>query len=271
VPAAHREPLRLLIADDEPLARDCLRLALRAHDDVEIVAECADGADAVRAIESLRPDVVFLDVQMPGLDGFGVIERVGVARMPTIVFVTAFDAHALRAFQVHALDYVLKPFDDARLEDALDRAREQVRTRRDGVRARRLAAFLAEWERRDDEPPRAPAPAAGKSYISRLTVREDDRIRFVACADIDWFEADGNYVKLYVGAKTYRLRLAIRTLIDGLDPTRFVRIHRSTVVNVDRIREVQPWYGGDYVAILHGGAKLRVSRTRAGELLRPTV
>jgi two-component system LytT family response regulator len=270
--------LRVLVVDDEPLARDCVRLALRDERDVELVAECGDGVEAVAAIEALRPDVVLLDVQMPGVDGFGVVEQVGVERMPAVVFVTAFDAHAIRAFEVHALDYVLKPFDNARLRAALGRARAQVRARAEGERARQLASLLAGWARADaaPPPPRRPSdePAAEAQsdggWISRLTVRDaDDRIRFVAAADVDWIEADGNYALLHVGPAAHRVRLAIRTLAERLDPRRFVRVHRSAIVNVDRIREVQPWFGGDYVAILHTGARVRVSRTHAGGLLKP--
>ena len=311
VPEAGRPATyRVVIVDDEPLARDCIRLALRGASDVTIVAECGDGDSAVQAIRTTSPDLVFLDVQMPGMDAFGVIDRIGADAMPPVVFVTAFDAHAIRAFEVHALDYVLKPFDDQRLLAALDHARGVVRERYQGELGRRLAEVLQSW---NGAPPPAPSPAArpgerphpappgalgrlrieptavahlagdlanehdaeplerrpAGSYVERFTVREDGRVRFVPAADVDWFEADGNYMLLHVGEVRHRVRASLRDVIDDLDPRRFVRIHRSAIVNVDRIRELQPWFGGDYVAILRTGAKLKVSRRRVAQLLRP--
>ena len=296
--------VRVLIVDDEPLARDCMRLALRGVPDVKIVAECGDGASAVNAIRRHSPDIVFLDVQMPGLDGFAVLERIETATLPVVVFVTAFDSHAIRAFEVHALDYVLKPFPDERLIAALERARAAIQERRHGELGRRLAEFVQNWQAGSfsvpgdalGATPQAPtgggAPrlterldasteaehevaesqrvGATTSYIGRFAVRADGRVRFVAAADVDWIEADGNYMVLHVGETQHRLRASLAGLSEGLDPKQFVRIHRSVIVNVERIREVQPWFGGDYIAILRTGAKLRVSRLRAPQLLRPT-
>jgi two-component system, LytTR family, response regulator len=293
--------VRALIVDDEPLARDCMRLALRATPDVQIVGECGDGESAVEAIRKYAPDIVFLDVQMPGLDGFGVLEQIETAAMPVVVFVTAFDAHAIRAFEVHALDYVLKPFPDERLLAALERAQSAVQERRNGELGRRLAEFVQAWQAgsfvkvptptaavsvqgsatsalsadanasSEDEQDTAEPPRAGAaSYIGRFAVRSDGRVRFVPATEVDWIEADGNYMVLHVGDAQHRLRASLAGLTEGLDPKVFVRIHRSVIVNVERIREVQPWFGGDYVAILKTGAKLRVSRLRAPQLLRPT-
>ena len=232
---------------------------------------------------------------MPGLDGFGVLERIDSATMPVVVFVTAFDSHAIRAFEVNALDYVLKPFPDERLLAALDRARATIQERRHGDLGRRLAAFVQDWQASSiarggdaagsassgashadsadfggDDDRGVPDSRAKGSYIGRFAVRSDGRVRFVAAADVDWIEADGNYMVLHVGETRHRLRASLGGLTEGLDPKRFVRIHRSVIVNIDRIREVQPWFGGDYIAILHTGAKLRVSRLRAPQLLRPT-
>jgi two-component system, LytTR family, response regulator len=279
--------LRVVIVDDEPLARDCMRIALEKATDVTIVAECSDGVDAVEAIRAHLPDVVFLDVQMPGLDGFGVVEQIGAHAMPAVVFVTAYDAHAIRAFEVHALDYVLKPFADARILAALERARVALRERQLGDLGRRLASVIDQWY----APPGVAAeknghgvPADGTagdngddaggsvardSYITRFAVRDDGRVRFVQAVDVDWIEADHNYIILHVGEVKHRLRATIRNVVEELDPKRFVRIHRSVVVNVERIREIQSWFGGDYVAILRNGAKLKVSRMRASQLLRP--
>jgi len=284
--------VRVLIVDDEPLARDCMRLALRHAPGVTIVAECGDGAAAVEAVHRHAPDVVFLDVQMPGLDGFAVLEQIDAAAMPVVVFVTAFDSHAIRAFEVHALDYVLKPFPDERLVAALERARAAIQERRNGELGRRLAEFVQRWQagtlapspNAQRSPPASgldpapeteqdvaePARAPAASYIARFAVRSDGRVRFVAAGDVDWIEADGNYMVLHVGEATHRLRASLAGLTEGLDPKQFVRIHRSVIVNVQRIREVQPWFGGDYIAILRTGAKLRVSRLRAPQLLKPT-
>ena len=250
------ERIRTLIVDDEPLARDCVRLALRDEPAAEVAAECGDGASAVRAIRDLRPDVVFLDVQMPEMDGFAVVEEVGAAAMPPVVFVTAFDRYAVRAFQAHALDYVLKPFENARLVEALRRARAHLADRRDGELGRRLSALLG--DRVDQEMP-----------VRRFAVRDNERVRFVPAAEVDWIEADGNYVVLHAGQGRHRLRLTLASLLRRLDPARFAQVHRSAIVNVDKVREVQAWFGGDYIAVLHTGEELRVSRTYAPLLLRP--
>jgi two-component system LytT family response regulator len=271
--------LRVVIVDDEPLARDCMRLALQKAPNVSVVAECADGVSAVEAIASNTPDVVFLDVQMPGLDGFAVIDRVGPESMPAVVFVTAFDAHAIRAFEVHALDYVLKPFNDNRLLAALERARSAAEDRRHGELGRRLADLVRTWEHPVPEgaelagvravPDDQAARRQGGAYNPRFAVRENGRVRFIAATDVDYIEADRNYMVVHVGETAHRIRASLRDVIAELDPKRFVRIHRSAIVNVERVREVQPWFGGDYIAILRTGAKLRVSRRRAAELLRP--
>ncbi len=284
-------PLRVVIVDDEPLARDGLRLALRRVPDVVVVAECEDGVGAVEAIRSTRPDLVFLDVQMPGLDGFEVIDRIGVQQMPAIVFVTAFDVHAIRAFEVHAVDYVLKPFEDKRLRAALD----QARSRRAGELGKQLASVIQAWNAgipaepvgaAIGEPPGGDAAESGdrlltlhpggvdgpreaSSYIARFTVRDDGRIRFVQATDVDYIEADGNYIVMHVGDTTHRVRASLRDVSRQLDPRVFMRVHRSTIVNIHRIREVQPWFGGDYIAILRSGVKLKVSRQRAPQLLKP--
>jgi two-component system LytT family response regulator len=248
--------IRILVVDDEPLARDCVRLALRDEPSAEVVGECGDGRSAVQAIRELQPDVVFLDVQMPEMDGFAVVEDVGAGAMPPVVFVTAFDRYAVRAFESHALDYVLKPFENARLVQALHRARTRIADRRDGELGRRLAALLG--ERVDRESP-----------VRRFAVRENERVHFVPAAEVDWIEADGNYVVLHAGAKKHRIRLTLGSLAKRLDAARFVQVHRSAIVNLDKVREVQAWFGGDYIAVLQTGEQLRVSRTHAPLLLRP--
>src|SRR5215204_7226666 len=213
--------LRVLLVDDEPLARDCVRLALRRHADIEIVGECAGGNEAVDVILEIEPDLIFLDVQMPDIGGFEVIERIGVERMPPVIFVTAFDAHALQAFRVHALDYVLKPFDDERVDEALAHARAQLAARREGELGRQLAALLG------DRVADLPSPSAVMTpppYLTRFSVRDDDRTRFVLASSVDWFEADGNYVRLHVGTTEHRLRTAVNVLARALDPRQFAQI-----------------------------------------------
>lgn len=255
-------PLRVAIVDDEPLARDAVRLALARMANIEVVAECGDGESAVRSIRERAPDVVLLDIRMPGMDGFEVIDRVGSSEMPAVVFVTAYDQHAIRAFDVHALDYVLKPFEDGRLAEAIDAARQRLALEDEGERVRALTALLAS---------RGSPPEGNTEYARRIMVTtNDDRIRFVRVDEVSHLESDANYVVVHTGG-SFRIRITLKALLDRLDPRRFVRIHRSTVVNVDHIREVQPWYGSDHVAILRDGTQLKVSRRYRTGLLRTTL
>jgi two-component system LytT family response regulator len=262
---------RVVTVDDEPLARDCIRLALAREPGWTIVAECGAGEAAAQAIEREAPDLVFLDVQMPGMDGFEVVERVGPERMPATIFVTAFEEHALRAFQVHALDYLLKPFGDERFRQALEHARRRIHTERRGELGQRLEALLREVHggRHPAAEARPSTPFTPAPYATWLTVSAQNRTQFIPVAEVDWLEADGKYVRLHAGGRTHLIRGSLAATAERLDPAHFVRIHRSTVVNVARIREVQPWMGGDHLAILRDGTRLRVSRTCRGALLRP--
>ncbi len=256
----------ILIVDDEPLARHAVRHALDAEEDVRVVAECGTGEEALAAIREHVPDLVFLDIQMPGLGGFDVLDRLGEAA-PEIVFVTAHDEHALRAFEVHAVDYLLKPFSDGRFRETMRRARERTAapSPERGGRLRRLLRRLALAEV-------APEAEAGDGprglFATRFTVRDDDRIRFVRTRDVDWFEADGNYVILHVGERTHRVRATLTGVEGQLDPAAFVRVHRSAIVNLDAVREVEPWFGGDYIAVMRTGDQVKVSRTYRDSLLR---
>jgi two-component system LytT family response regulator len=245
-------PLRALVVDDEPLARDCVRLSLERSGQAVTVRECGDGATAIALIERERPDLVFLDVQMPGMDGFEVVATIGPERMPPVVMVTAFDEFAVRAFEVHAVDYVLKPFDDGRLAEAVRR----VRSRRFEVGPADPGAGL-----------RRMLDAVGR-YATRLMVREDERIRFVELADVRWIEADGNHVRLHVAGASHLVRIGLAGLAERLDPAVFVRVHRSAIVKLAEIAEIQPWFGGDYVAILRDGQRVRISRTFRDRVLR---
>lgn len=255
--------IRALIVDDEPLARDCVRLALGREADVEVVGECGDGRAAVSAIRQRSPDLVFLDVQMPGLDGFGVVEAIGPARMPAVVFVTAYDAHAIRAFQVHATDYLLKPFDDVRFGEAVAHARRRMREARESAMGRRLTALLDDVRSAKEPPP------SRQPYATRVLVRQGERLEFLPLDTVDWIETAGNYVRLHAGTRAEVVRTTLAGLLEQLDPAVFVRIHRSVVVNVTRVRAVHPWYGGDYTATLTDGRELRVSRHYRDALLRP--
>ena len=245
--------IRALIADDEPLARERLRALLARHDDIEIIGECTNGADAVEAIGELRPDLVLLDVEMPRVDGFGVLEALDPDNLPAVVFISAHDQYAVKAFESHALDYVLKPFDEARLDRALHRVRERI-GRPAGPRHidPRLLSLLEELRdrRRSD----------------RLVVKTGGRVVFLRTEDIDWVEASGNYVRLHVGGEAHLLRESMKNMERRLDPSTFVRIHRSAIVNVDRIRELEPWFHGEYIVILRDGTRLTSSRVFSDRL-----
>jgi two-component system, LytTR family, response regulator len=243
--------LRAIIVDDEPLAREAIRVLLERDPEVEVAGECS-GTGAAALIERTAPDIMFLDVQMPELDGFDLIEAVGSDAVPAVVFATAYDEYALRAFDVHAIDYLLKPFDDARFERALARAKKEAISRRRGQSDPRIAALL-----RDRFP-----------YARRFLVRRRNRIVVVDTPDVDWIEAADYYVSLHVGPKTHLLRETMGHLERRLDPEKFVRIHRSAIVNVDRVREIHPLFRGDCVLVLADGAKVRLSRTRRSEFER---
>ncbi len=238
--------IRTVIVDDEPLARQRLRHLLEADTEVAIVGESGDGRQAVADLRDLRPDLVFLDVQMPALDGFGVIETLDVTPMPIVIFVTAHDRYALKAFEVHALDYLLKPYDKNRFAAALERAKAHFRQGSAAALNDRLQELLQNVPGR---------------RLERLMVKSDGRICFVRVDDIDWIEAAGNYVRLHAGKDDHLLRESLSALEKKLDPARFVRIHRSTIVNIERIRELQPAFHGDYVIILGDGTELALSRS----------
>jgi two-component system LytT family response regulator len=239
--------IRVLVADDEPLARERLRTLLSGEDWLELVAECQDGMQAIEAIPRLQPDLVFLDVQMPGATGFDVISRVGPARMPLVVFVTAFDRYALRAFDVHALDYLLKPFDRERFQQAIARARQQLERRSSGDFERRLLELVQDLK-----------PATNR--MERFVIKAGGRVFFVRADEIDWIEAAGNYVKLHVGTDAHLFRETMNALEAQLDPDVFFRIHRSHIVNIERVKELQPWFNGEYVVFLRSGTRLTLSR-----------
>jgi len=247
-------PIRTLIVDDEPLGRQRIRHLLDREDDVAVIGECANGEEAVAAIGTHTPDLVFLDVQMPVLDGFAVLEAVGAAQMPVVIFVTAYDQYALQAFDVHALDYLLKPFDRERFQKALERARVHLRHKDLDALSHRLQALLDQAH-----------PAKKNTYLKRLAVKTGGQVFFLNVEEIDWIEAAGNYAGLHIKEKTHLIRETMSDLEARLSPELFLRIHRSTIVNRDRIKALKPVSNGEYVLTLHDGTRLASSRSyRAG-------
>ena len=253
--------IRALIVDDEPLARRGVRARLAREGDIEVVGEAASGRQAERMIAKLAPDLVFLDVQMPGLDGFGVVEIVGPEQMPVTIFVTAYDQHALRAFEAHALDYLLKPIDEERFAQALARARRRIQERRESALGRKLAAVLAEVGPVEAPTAEEPPGARKARAVERFLIKGGGRMHVVPVEEVDWLEAAGDYVRLHVGEKTHLLRETMGAIEAQLDPQHFARIHRSTIVNVERIRELQPYFNREYIVVLKDGTKLKLSRS----------
>lgn len=245
--------IRTVIVDDEELARDRIQTLLELQPDVEVVGVCTDGPSAVELIDRTQPDLVFLDVQMPGMDGFEVVENLERTKVPAIVFVTAHDAHALRAFEIHALDFLLKPFDQTRFEKALERARGRLTQPKETVLDSRLVTLLEELHEE-------------RKYSERLIVKSSGRVFFVRTEEIDWVEASGNYVKIHTKSDAHLLRESMKNMEAKLDPKTFVRIHRSAIVNIDHIKELEPWFHGEYIVILHDGTRLTASRVFSDRL-----
>jgi len=247
--------IRTLIVDDEPLARERIKRFLASERDLEPVGEAADGREAVACILALRPDLVFLDIQIPELDGFGVLEAVGVEQMPAVIFVTAYDRYALQAFDVNALDYLLKPYNHERFRKAVERARAQFSSApAAGELNERLLSLLENFK---TEP----------RHLERLMIKSSGRVFFLRTEEIDWIEAEGNYLRLHVGRDAHLLRETMNRLASKLNNDKFLRIHRSTLVNIERIKELQPLFSGDYVVILRDGKQLTLSRSYRDKLL----
>ena len=245
--------IRVLIADDEELARRGIRTRLAKSSDMEIVAECRNGREVIEAVRRASPDLVFLDVQMPGKTGFDVIASIGAQAFPHVIFVTAYDRYAIRAFEVNAVDYILKPIDDERFELALERARELLMRERDGNFTRRLTAVL-----RDVSSGLREEPATASD---RIVIRSGGRVVFVKTSEIDWIEAAGDYVTLHAGKKNWLLRETLSTLEKRLAPRGFTRIHRSTLVQIDRITELKSLDSGQYLVLLRDGTELKLTRS----------
>jgi two-component system LytT family response regulator len=252
--------MRTVIVDDEPLARDAIRMRLEDEPDIDVVGEARTGREAVALIGETLPDVVFLDVQMPGMDGFEVLDRVAPTWLPIVVFVTAYDRYALKAFETHALDYLLKPFTRDRFKVALERARAAFANAGDPSAQRGLVKLLND---------RSGSPAdQGKGYLVRFAVKHHRGMRLVRVRDIDYIQACGNYAEIHAAGGTHLLRMTMQELEQRLDPSMFVRIHRSTIVQIDRIRNIEAASHGDFDLSLQDGTVLRLSRNYRGRLQR---
>jgi two-component system LytT family response regulator len=248
-----RQRIRTLIVDDEPLARKRLRELLKDDPEIEIVGECANGSETINAARNLVPDLIFLDVQMPEPDGVSVSELIGGEDGPLVIFVTAYDQYAVRAFDVRAVDYLLKPFDRSRFAQSLQRAKEQIREKQNKVVNHQILELLNELK----EKPR---------YLDRLVIKTNERVFVLKIDEIDWIEAEGNYVRVHFGKQSSLIRETLSHLASQLDPRKFPRIHRSRLVNIDRIQELQPWSHRDYRIILRNGTQLTLSRSYREQL-----
>jgi two-component system LytT family response regulator len=248
--------IRVLIVDDEPVARQNIRALLGDDRDIEIAGECGSGPKAVKLIQTLAPDLIFLDIQMPEMNGFDVLRKIDADKMPAIIFITAFDQYAIRAFEVQALDYLLKPFDDERFEMALSRAKSQIEQRGAAALKKKILALL---ETQLDS-------GTGPSGVEKFLIKSASRIFFVSADEIDWIEAADYYTRLHVNGQSHMLRETMADLEGRLDPERFLRIHRSAIVNLSRVEEVQPRSGGEYVVVLRDGTALKLSRSRRNRL-----
>jgi two-component system, LytTR family, response regulator len=240
--------IRTLIVDDEPLARERVRSLVADQAGLEVVGEASDGDQAIQAILAQQPDLVFLDVQMPRRTGFEVIQEIGAGNMPAVVFVTAYDQYAIKAFDVHAVDYLMKPFDRERFEAAVERARKHLQHADGGALKTQLMELVRELQ---------PATTAKQD---RIVVKSGGRLFFLRMDEIDWIEAAGNYVRIHVGKDAHLLRETMNTIEGRLDQKMFMRIHRSRIVNMERVKELHPWFNGDYAVILRDGTKLMLSR-----------
>jgi two-component system LytT family response regulator len=262
--------LRTLIVDDEFHGRDVVRHMLKSHPDVTIVGEAANGTRALEEIRTQHPDVVFLDIRMPKLGGMELVDALETDVPPVIVFVTAHDSYAVQAFERCAFDYLLKPFDQERFDRTMVRVRERFRVRQDADMGRRLREVFDPKTLVEAPVPTVTAARPKVTPLTRFVVKESGRVFFVPVANADWLEASGNYVGLRVGGKTHLIHETLASVEQMLDPQKFLRIHRSTIVNVDRIKELQPFANGEFVVILHDGTRLKLSRSfrdRANEVL----
>jgi two-component system, LytTR family, response regulator len=246
--------LTVIVADDEKIARRRLVRLLEETGDAEVLAACSGGREAVAQTLQLQPQLLFLDVQMPDLDGFGVLRELEGKASPAVVFVTAFDQYAVRAFDVHAVDYLLKPYDTSRFREAFARAKDRMQGHARNADDDRIRAMISDYVS-------ATKQATSRQPLDRVAVKVDGVLKIVRTSDVDWWETDGNYMRLHVNGGSHLIRMTAASIEPQLDQRAFIRIHRRYIVNVDRIVEVQPWFAGDAIVVLRNGAKLRLSRT----------
>lgn len=259
------QKIRVMLVDDEPLAIRGLKLRLQEFPEIEVIGECANGREAVKEIKAHAPDLVFLDIQMPGLDGFGVVRALIGAPAPLIIFVTAYDKYAIDAFEANALDYLVKPVEEERLKDAIHRAREAFKTRAAASRESRLVELLASLSDEDRDQIKEliqdPSWTSKERYSERLSFKDGSKVVMLNADDIDWIDAAGDYMCIHAGGKTHIIRETMKTLQQRLDPSRFQRIHRSAIVNVKKVKELHPHSNGEYFVILENGSELKLSRS----------
>ncbi|HET6617404.1 MAG TPA: LytTR family DNA-binding domain-containing protein [Gemmatimonadota bacterium] len=255
--------IRVVVVDDEPLARRRIVRLLADREGFEVAGEFGSGRKAALAIPEIEPDLLFLDVQMPEMGGFEVLESLSRSRPPVVIFVTAYDDYAVRAFEVHALDYIMKPFDDDRFDEALVHARTQLRMESGDSLRHRLNGVVEALQGLGERPASASQVSSIPArWLERLVIRTQDRAWFVRVADIEWVEAADYNVRIHTSDQTYTTRETLSGLAEQLDPRRFVRVHRSTIVNIDRVREIQPYFHGAYILVLQDGTQIRLSRSR---------
>jgi two-component system, LytTR family, response regulator len=252
--------IKALIVDDEPLARQTIKDLLLEDEEIEIIGECGSGPEAVNFIRRQSPDLLYLDIQMPGMSGFEALAKIEYQRIPAIIFVTAFDQYALKAFDVHALDYLLKPFTDKRFKESLQQAKTNVELRELNKLSQNLLALLGEHVGGEE------SPGKRKTFLKRFMIKSGGRVAFVKTSDVDWISADDYYIKVHVADKSHLLRISMNELEEKLDPTIFLRIHRSTIVNLERVKELHQHPNGEYVAVLKNGMELKLSRNRRERL-----
>jgi two-component system LytT family response regulator len=263
---ARHQQIRAVVIDDEPLARTGLIRLLQEEPDITIVGEGRNGQEALELIRSFRPDLIFLDIQMPEMDGFEVVDSLEHENRPVIIFVTAYDEYAIRAFEIHALDYLLKPYSAERFKRAVEHARQQLDTRNGDVQLGEMLAYVQKGQRMLEHLVEGLPGIADQRYLERLVIKSTGRIQFLRVEDVDWIEADADYVRLHAHGKQHLVRAKIGELEQRLDPRLFLRIHRSTIVQLDRVKELRPLFHGDFLVVLHDNTELTLSRSYRGRL-----